>query len=328
VRRPSPSYDFAERIGLEWAVNGNPFEQDDEDVNEDGLSPFEEWIQTDFIGRRRCPYCSATLGKAILFGGEEDDWGSEAEGGVAAGVAGLNSEREDFFCQLWRCARCAYWQLAASDCPGRSAADTVNVVAAAISCSFEGTLPEGCRQELAQHLTRNPALWQQISATRLEKLVADIFRANYTNAEVIHVGKPGDLGTDIIFIDSERKKWLVQVKGRSRARAAEGFETLQKLLGTMFLENCQCGIVATTGDHFTYHVYEQAGRAAERGVRVRLLDRGKLARMLGPMIPVDPWRKYVNEIIDWLEKPREYESLQRALLEQLPSMRQLTLFEV
>jgi hypothetical protein len=303
----SSSYDVASLRDNRWTVDGieGVWDPDEDAALSGDLSPYDDWLYAEFVTRKRCPYCSAALGS----------------GGV-----GLGAEDEDLHCQLWRCAKCAFWQILATEYLGRPG--ILGVAAASIACSFEDTLPEGCRQELAQHLTRNPALWQQISATRLEKFVADIFRANYTNAEVIHVGKPGDLGTDIIFIDSERKKWLVQIKGRSRAKAAEGFETLQKLLGTMFLENCQCGIVATTADHFTYHVYEQAGRAAERGVQVKLLDRGKLARMLGPMIPVDPWREHLRRLVYWLNEGEEYHSLERALLEQLPPMGQLSLFDI
>src|SRR5829696_6594338 len=44
---------------------------------------------------------------------------------------------------------------------------------------FNHHLPDSCSIELAQYLRSKPAAWHQFEPKRFEKLVADIFRANY-----------------------------------------------------------------------------------------------------------------------------------------------------
>ncbi|WP_159078674.1 restriction endonuclease, partial [Klebsiella aerogenes] len=63
----------------------------------------------------------------------------------------------------------------------------------------------------------------------METLVTDIFKANYRHCEVKHVGGPGDLGIDVLFIDDNDTKRLIQVKRREHPKRAEGFSTLQSI---------------------------------------------------------------------------------------------------
>lgn len=154
---------------------------------------------------------------------------------------------------------------------------------------FEKQLPEENSIELAQWFRRHPHQWNSIDPYHLERLVADIFKANYGNAEVIHVGKPDDGGVDILFVDTKQKQWLIQVKRRANPDGSEGVGTIRNLLGAMVLEKATYGMVVSTADHFTYRAYEATGRAAECGMTVKLIDRGKLNRMLKPMLPDYPW---------------------------------------
>ena len=39
------------------------------------------------------------------------------------------------------------------------------------------------------HIRQDPYRLHFVNPKRFEKFVADVFRANYTNAEVVHVGK-------------------------------------------------------------------------------------------------------------------------------------------
>ena len=162
-------------------------------------------------------------------------------------------------------------------------------VAESIAKKFDASVPEECAAELALHFRRNEVLWHTLDPRRMERLVADIFKANYRDAEVMHVGKPGDLGVDVFFVSATQEEWLIQVKRRGSANAVEGFETLQRLLGTLVLEGKLRGIIATTAERFSRQLLTQKQRAESRGFTIELLDRGKLNRMLNPLLPRRPW---------------------------------------
>ncbi len=93
----------------------------------------------------------------------------------------------------------------------------------------------------------------------MERLVAGIFRANFRNVDVVHVGRPGDQGIDVLFVDAQSCRWLIQVKRRQSADHVEPFETVQRLLGTLLLNQSLHGIVASNANHFSF--------AAERCVK-------------------------------------------------------------
>jgi hypothetical protein len=125
----------------------------------------------------------------------------------------------------------------------------------------------------------------------METLVADILRANYQHSEVMHVGRPGDHGIDVIFIDTAGTKWLIQVKRRARIRTSEGFATLQSLLGTMALEGERHGMIVSTADSFSYQARQAQRRARQQGYVIELYDKGVLDRLIGVLLPQIPWRE-------------------------------------
>jgi hypothetical protein len=129
---------------------------------------------------------------------------------------------------------------------------------------------------------------------RLEELVAAIFKANYKDCEAIHVGKPDDGGIDVVFVDSGERQWLIQVKRRENPQSSEGVGVIRNLLGAMLLENSSYGILVSTANHFTFRAKEAVDRARDLGKVIRLIDRGKLDRMLAPMIPDRPWLDFLR----------------------------------
>jgi hypothetical protein len=132
------------------------------------------------------------------------------------------------------------------------------------------------------------------------------FELNYDGAEVIHVGKPDDGGVDIIFVDSHKEQWLIQVKRRERADCAEGVRTIRDLIGAMMLEGALRGIVVSTAGHFTLRARQAANakRLVDKGMHIELIDRGILDRMLDPVLPDRPWLTvvdmYYQEVADSL----------------------------
>lgn len=191
---------------------------------------------------------------------------------------------------LSACSYCSYWILSGYE-PATACMDpTILLSAASVTTKFSTSSPHGVSEELAQHLRRNTDLWHQLSPHRMETLVADIFKANYQQCEVVHVGGPGDLGIDVLLVDDNKEKRLIQVKRREKPNKAEGFSTLQSILGTMALHGERHGIIVTTADYFSFQAKREVKNAAKQGYLVELVDKGILNRMVGKLLPHSPWQ--------------------------------------
>jgi hypothetical protein len=219
---------------------------------------------------RRCPFCSGAVKSSKHVLSEDQKYGSRAV-------------------LLDWCSRCAFWELfhEASYFSGEPSLEVTLCLSKLRS--FTDALPVGCERELAQHIRRDPTIWNTLDPRRMETLVRDIFKANFAHSEAIHVGKSHDGGIDVIFVDADSLQWLVQVKRREHSDSVESVNTLRNLLGVLARENSRHGIVVSTCDHFSYRVYEEAGQAMEHGFHVRLIDKGVLDRMIGAFLPSNPW---------------------------------------
>jgi len=129
----------------------------------------------------------------------------------------------------------------------------------------------------------------------MEKIIREIFKGSFADAEAIHVGGPYDGGKDIIFVESSGRKWLIQVKRRVSKTATEAVTEVRNLLGVMTYEGVQHGVIASTADHFTVAAQKYATGARSRGFVVELLDRGVLNRMLTNLLPTDPWLQFLEQ---------------------------------
>lgn len=118
---------------------------------------------------------------------------------------------------LAHCPYCCHWKFWASESTNKCMDAPTNVVAESVARKFDKPLPEGCATELAIQLRQNCSLWHSIDPRRMERFVADLFRANYQHVEVIHVGKPGK-GRKDMQKEEGRKK---EEKGR-KGRREEG----------------------------------------------------------------------------------------------------------
>jgi HJR/Mrr/RecB family endonuclease len=144
-------------------------------------------------------------------------------------------------------------------------------------------------EEVAVWLRRTPAGWYTINTRRFEQLDADVFRRNYSAAEVTHVGRPDDGGVDVLLVEADGRQWLIQAKRRESPDTSEGISTVRNLLGAMVLEDARYGVVVSTADHFSYRARQAVGRAHERGMVLRLIDKRAFDRLLDPLLPDRPW---------------------------------------
>lgn len=293
--------DEPEYYGL--VLNGNPIAENDSTDGASQEQDIRDWLDSMGLacGLQICPMCGHSLARAHRIEWQED------------GVF----DRE---LQVLSCRNCAYWFYCNCENTGPSiyGCSCATKTTSRLPClkRFSRCLPDGCATELAQQLRRDSSRWHAIEPTQFEHFVADVFRANHTAAEVIHVGRPADGGTDIYFVDAGQE-WLIQVKRRESPTASEGVGTLRSLLGTLVLEGSKRGMIVTTADHFTYQARRAKERAENIGFSILLHDRGVLDRMLDKMMPDRPWLRFVRE-----EQPEWYEHFAASI----PSRGQQLLF--
>jgi hypothetical protein len=193
------------------------------------------------------------------------------------------------FVLTW-CENCRHWSLASHAASSTERSTWEVSHCQAIARRFDLRLPNGCASELAQYYRRKPERFAHIDPKKLELLVCDVFRANFKNVEVVHVGRPGDGGIDAFFVDASQQQWLIQVKRRSHGK--EPFSTVQELAGTLLIENKLLGIVVTTALGFSQPAVAAVDKLQRRGIKIELIDRGVLNRMLSPFLPRHPWESY------------------------------------
>ena len=266
-------FDLATAWDNDWVINGKRAKSRVREYLNDSVPE-----QLDYGPSGFCPYCSKTLTHKFYKQFSNKDRGP-----------GDEFLTRHYF--LERCLNCSYWGIKGYE-GSMACMDPVFLMSAAsVTAKFSTASPHGCSEELAQHLRRKPELWHCLAPTRLETLVADIFKANHKHAEVKHVGGPGDLGVDVLFIDDNSTKWLIQVKRREKPNKAEGFETLQNILGTLALQGERHGIIVSTADHFSFQAKREVKNAAKQGFQIELIDKGILNRMVGPLLPRHPWKE-------------------------------------
>lgn len=268
VNQDVPHDHFSTSDDFDTLINGDPPPSEDAEI-------IHRWVIEVGYHSKECSYCRNSLMLRTYQRGSFDGGGG-------------------CYAELAECHNCSYWQLFVnqySDLPGLPS--NVGWYAWLSKLRQFDEIPPECSAELAQALRRAPAAWHSMRPQVLERLVADVFRANFATAEVFHVGRPADGGVDILFLDAG-VKCLVQVKRREHPRRGEGVVAIRNLLGAMLLEDALRGIVVSTADHFTYRAFDAVGRAAERGITIELVDRGKLDRMLDPVLPRDAWRSVLS----------------------------------
>lgn len=239
----------------------------------------ENWHKQEFLRASKCPYCYDKLVRR---------WKR----------INIDDIHLKFIkVEVWYCQKCRYWQVGYSGYRDTQAGQWTEI-SAYISklAQFPSALPSSIDAEFAQFIRRKPGYWQDIDPSQLEKLVASIFRMNYRDCEVIHVGGPCDGGVDVLFIDSTDERFLIQVKRRRRLNACEGVSTMRNIVGVLIDHDCLNGIVVTTADHFSYRAKAYAKRREKNGYSIKLVDRGKLDRMLDPILPDRPWLPVVEEL--------------------------------
>lgn len=232
----------------------------------------------------------------------------------------LEKEMHRDYC-LWYCSYCRFWQARIYSAFRACMPPPNNWAYISKLREFDTNLPEGCSEELALYIRRHPNFLHFCDPKGFEKFVADVFRANYTNAEVSHVGKPGDGGIDVLLIEARGEQWLIQVKRRRSQKSSEGVSTIRDILGAMVVKGVRKGIVVSTVERFSLNARRDAvkTKTGPFGMTVELVDKDIFNKMLDPILPDRPWLDPINEI------DKEISSY---LADQIPSDNQLYLWQM
>jgi hypothetical protein len=103
---------------------------------------------------------------------------------------------------------------------------------------------------------------------------------------VLHTGKSGDGGIDLILLDSNDGNIPIQVKRRTKTRKAESVTIVRELRGAMVLSGHDEGMIVTTAPRFSKPAVEASQPHPEHLVpqRINLVDCRRLLDIIGVTI--------------------------------------------
>lgn len=151
---------------------------------------------------------------------------------------------------------------------------------------------------LRRELSRNPRTLERLHPTRTEELVGSVL-GDFMDCEVIHTGRTGDGGIDLLLVQGERE-YVVQVKRRGVPGRGEPVSVVREFLGAALLEGHDRGIFVTTATHFTPAARQAATRARSRRLvqKLHLVDRDRFLELLRLVSrkTLPPWKAYYRDV--------------------------------
>ncbi len=207
----------------------------------------------------------------------------------------LKEDMHRDFC-LWYCKNCRFWQTRLYSAYRACMPPPDNWVYKSKLREFNPNLPDGCETELSLQIRRDPDLLYSFNPRRFEEFVADVFKANYTNAEVTHVGGPKDGGVDVLLIDAEQEQWFIQVKRRGPQKPAEAVSTIRNLLGVMSVKGVRTGVVVSTAERLSPDAQQFVDEAKAIRKNIYFVNKDDFNRMLDPVLPDRPWLDPIREV--------------------------------
>jgi hypothetical protein len=187
-----------------------------------------------------CPYCSSKLTKL-----EPDIW----MGGPQ------NAHADPEFC-----TNCGWWTLSAAFVDHSSTYEWCSQTIAEL-VRYDITGLEIPTRLLVEYLSTHFDDIYLISPRKMEMIVQDIYR-DHLNCQVELTASTRDGGKDLICVDTDNQKFLVEVKRYNRTRKV-GIGIIQRFAGVLLLEGVSRGIVVTTSD-YTKAALESAKKIYEK----------------------------------------------------------------
>ncbi len=205
------------------------------------------------LDRETCPYCRTPLDRR--FGPARGE-----ERGLGTCLGGWWVLRDYLSTEV--CRRCGWWckrdilwkQTSWED-------DFIHTSqhSEAVAALFDITSSNLPLRALRLHLAAHPHTAEHVSPTVFERLVGDVYR-DFLDCEVIHVGRSGDQGVDLLAVISDEPT-LLQVKRTRAGTLRGGPEIVRALMGACLLAGARRACLVTSAARFTKATIETAERA-------------------------------------------------------------------
>ena len=234
-----------------------------------------------------CKFCNTKMEIVYIDKNEEDCCGLDAW-----------SKTEDV---VRKCLSCGWWQYSYTGndgCEDRIDKEQVRIYKGVVKVfnSDDNKLPISV---LNEECKRNPSILYQIGTKKFEEFLQDTFQ-NLYNCEVIHCGKTGDGGIDLIMINSD-EPILVQAKRRteSRSKFAEPIKDIREFLGVMLINNSKNGIYVTTSKKYSKNTEKTIQRINKERIVTKfdIVNFDKLISIFNQnkQIHDEPWNKLIAQ---------------------------------
>lgn len=285
---------FAERTAFKTSVSSHRtildysyswFTEDDFDSNLVEEGPAGELYKKFKIGEI-CPYCNRKAIKAVE--GRYDPAQYDDLSG------------DDYVVIVWGCPFCGWWHESFHRWDLRLPGwERLRYRIAGLR-KFDVGSEDLPLTTLKSELKRYPHILHDIHASKFEALVADVL-SSFFQVEVTTVGRTGDGGIDLVYVDGETP-FAVQVKRRLSSGSKEGVALIREFLGACMLEGKRNGKIVTTANSFTEGAKGAAKKAVNMGLveSFELIARDRFLELFGYQKKIYryPWTSIVR---DWLD---------------------------
>lgn len=259
-----------------------------------------------FSDEQYCPFCKSELTTTFL--------------GTRCGAMGHDLYMEG---EVKECLHCGWWTLKTHFSDEADVLDASQNYKIATDTKYYGiaqtfqvddkALPI---QVLNAALMKRPELVYSITPRKLEELAQDILRGVY-DCEVVHVGKRGDGGKDLIILDSD-SPIFVQVKQRQSKEHVELVNVIREFVGTMYIEDARKGIFLSTAKNFSKGSIETARQLIDSRKLdfFEFINYDKLQNLIQNRTIDKPWKPLVQEfyadkysrVYDSIEAVQDYQT--------------------
>lgn len=152
---------------------------------------------------------------------------------------------------------------------------------------------------LSSELKKRPELLYDIDSYKLEELCQDILKGVY-DCEVIHVGKTGDGGKDLLVLNSD-SPIVVQVKRRTNPNHIEIIDKVRELVGTLYIEDYRKGLFISTAKDFSKGSKKLANDllSSRKVDYFEYINYDKLCSLIKNHNEEKPWKKIVEPLYSY-----------------------------
>lgn len=202
------------------------------------------------------------------------------------------------FC--WSCGSCGWWCYAHEVVRN---GDYQRRVRVALLHSFDVDSSQLPLEVLRREISRRPDVLHSIHPKKFEEFAASVL-SDFLDVEVFVVGRSGDGGIDLVYMDGE-VPMAVQVKRREKPGSVEQVKLVREFLGALLLSGFRQGSIITTASRFSRGAKEAACLASQEKIvdEFDLIDRDRFLSMFRfAHNSADlPWQVGIRDMLRYFE---------------------------